>query len=712
MTGEDSNDFLDVCKDTESTLTECECKDSSNSDATINRSDQSFRRSKYVVCDSMEKPCSTIYPSKIHSKSDSDEWSSKSICSSRNDDYASLDRQRGIVLCDKKPEFDYNNYCKEETRRKFPKVCRCRKQNREPIGDGRCSCGEKRRRVMEKENFVQPLSTCSCIAEEEEEDVCEDVETCKKSVEEPVNVCRNASKSLEPVEKFVECTKKSAGKLKEEKEKEKEIEQIDEDIKTKETEEEKKENLQKMPAPPSTPQKLIRPEALALKNILKQQNKPAAQTNTNPSSVTKTNSPENKTNPSSNNPNNPQTKAEPAFLKKFNLKDQYKFMKKSEVDKKQTPSQKPEDKTQEVKENEEDKGGRKSFQEKVKNTLLYKSLRKVLEKKESPERKSKEEDKVGEDTKDSTDKKARVDGDRSPKDSKDTKEKEKFIPRINVYKMMKGKKNKQETNTSQKTSENDADSKPVESIKIEKEKKDVKEETSDIKEKEKEEKAKISTTVVSKKPSPPLIKDTKIEEMKRINPEKSEKVSEPRDLKKIEPGPSKDPEIRQKLDDRQTKKPETLKSVMEEKPIKIDPPSDAPTVCTQCVRRKSLNQESKQCSQIRAAEPHTTCVNPSFIRCTDINENCTVGNESRCNCCYLPMSQSTNECVNHPKSCLKKERQFRCPNSQETSASIPCYDKRNWAECGCRRVLCCEGCRRPRTECRYASPSLKMKFNG
>ncbi|XP_034178108.2 uncharacterized protein LOC117603253 [Osmia lignaria lignaria] len=427
-----------------------------------------------------------------------------------------------------------------------------------------------------------------------------------------------------------------------------------------------------------------------LKNILKQQNKLAAQTidqtNTNQAPMTKPNAIENKMNPSSNNANNSQTKAEPAFLKRFNLKEQHKFIKKSEIEKEQTLSQKPEDKTQELKENEEDKGARKSFQEKVRSSMLYKSFRKVLEKKESPERKSKEEDKVGEDTKGSANKKARVDGDRLPKDSKDTKEKEKFF-----HKMMKGKKNKHETNISQKISENDADSKPVESIKIEEEKKNMKEETSDIK--EKEEKAKLSTTMVNNKPSPPSIKDTKVEEMKQINPEKSEKVSESR-----EPRPAKDPEIRQKPDDRETKKPETRKSVMEDKCIKIDLPSEAPNVCAQCVRRKSLNQESKQCLQIHVSEPHTTCVNPNFIRCTDINENCTVGNESRCTC-YLPMSQSTNECINHPKSCLKKERQFRCPNSQETSASIPCYDKRNWAECGCRRVLCCEDCRRPRAEC-------------
>nr|XP_012140436.1 PREDICTED: neurofilament heavy polypeptide-like [Megachile rotundata] len=698
---ESEQDLIDVCKqisekDTESTLTECECKDSS--DATI-ASDQSLRRTKFVVCDAVEKPCSTIYPLKASSKSESEEWSSKSVRSSRD---SSLETLR--TVCDKKrgPELGYNNYYQNnlkedyESKRKVMSACRCRK-NREQVGG--CSCGEKRRR---KEN-LKP-STCACIAEEEE-DVCND-EDCQKLQE---SVCQNVERTEEQI---VPCTEGVKEKVEEEKPEE--DEPVKEDAPVKKDEPVKIEPVEETKEPsPLTPRRLVRPEVVVLKNILKQ-TKPPAQTNPGPAKVTSS--------PSSN-PSNSQVKNEPAFMKKFNLREQYKFMKrpdaeettqkveeeeskapsKEEEESKAPPKEKEESKApskeEEAQKNPEDNVARRSFSERMKGTLFYKTFRKVVDK-ASPDRKNGKEEKDAIEDTDTEKKEEKTDVDQR-EDSKESKGK--FM---NIYKIMKSKRSKKNSNevTLEKNSEKDeSKAVPMEEKNVpQEEEKDVQEgsERRDKKKDEKEEKEKSAEVIIENEDKvksitpvtkPSSIKDIKIEEEKKDK--KTERVIEPQEAK-IE-----DREIRKKFD--QSKK-EEMKKPVEERPKRIDTHSEA-TVCAQCIRRKS-QKESKHFvapprMQTLPSEPHTTCINTKFTRC-DVNNNYPNEsfNESRCNCCYLPISQCTNEFVSHPKSCLKKERQFRCVNSQENS-SVLCCDKRNWEECGCRRVVLCEGCRRPRTEC-------------
>lgn len=97
-----------VCaQETESTSTDCQCKDDET------KSDQSICRSTYVICDKVQEPCSTIYPSEKSPISDSEEWSSKSNYSGET------------VLCDQSRKNDwpfgaktsYKEYCLEDLKR-------------------------------------------------------------------------------------------------------------------------------------------------------------------------------------------------------------------------------------------------------------------------------------------------------------------------------------------------------------------------------------------------------------------------------------------------------------------------------------------------------------------------------------------------------------------------------------------------------------------
>lgn len=126
---------------------------------------------------------------------------------------------------------------------------------------------------------------------------------------------------------------------------------------------------------------------------------------------------------------------------------------------------------------------------------------------------------------------------------------------------------------------------------------------------------------------------------------------------------------------------------------------DSATVCVQCTRQKLPTKEPRQPEASRCVsremEPHTVCTNLIIPVCTNEKERVE---DSRCNCRCLPSSPRCNRVGNYPRSCLKKERQFYRMDSQEIPGS--CRDNRSWEECGCRRIVFCESCCRPRNECR------------
>ncbi|CAD1472140.1 unnamed protein product, partial [Heterotrigona itama] len=264
----ESCNVLDICdKDVRakdgSTSIECECKDTGNDDTpvAIGKSDLSFQKSKFVVCDKLEEPCSMAYTMKSSSNSRSGGWSSKSICSSRNTDYTWSD------AWSMEPNF---SCCTKDS-----EIRRWSLKTRENICTDRsgiwCSC--KNRRSFSKTVGKESWMTCNCITEEEE-DVCVDVDSCRKFEKPPVEdeeaatVCFETSEDLEGTARFVPCPQKSAEKLKEDTEtSEKEEEKLP-TVDLTEKDEEPKEIVHDVPklVPPRT----VKPEAIILKQLLKQ----------------------------------------------------------------------------------------------------------------------------------------------------------------------------------------------------------------------------------------------------------------------------------------------------------------------------------------------------------------------------------------------------------------------------------------------------------
>ena len=246
----------DVHAENGSTLIEYECKDMEDTLAAIDKSDSSFRKSKFVICDKVEEPCSTTYTTKSSSNSGSGGWFSKSICSSRNTDYASYDAW----------SMEPNLSC----RTKDSEIRRWSLKTRENVCIDRSSiwCNCKNRRSFFKTAEKESWMTCNCITEEEE-DVCVDVSTCQKlekpSVEEKetATVCFKTSEDLKDTTKFVPCTQESAEKFLEKEEVE------EEKLPTvTEKDEELKEIVHDVPK--FVPSKIIRPEVTLLKKLLKQ----------------------------------------------------------------------------------------------------------------------------------------------------------------------------------------------------------------------------------------------------------------------------------------------------------------------------------------------------------------------------------------------------------------------------------------------------------
>ena len=193
-----------------STLIEYECKRTDNDDTlvAIDKSDLSFQKSKFVICDKVEEPCSATYTTKSSSNSGSGGWSSKSICSSRNTDYTLSDTW----------SMEPNLSC----RNKDSEIRRWSLKTRENIPTDRSSiwCNCKNRRSFTKTVEKKSWMICNCITEEEE-DVCDDVNTCQKFEKSPVEekeiatVCFKTSEDLKETAKFVPCPRESAEKLKE-----------------------------------------------------------------------------------------------------------------------------------------------------------------------------------------------------------------------------------------------------------------------------------------------------------------------------------------------------------------------------------------------------------------------------------------------------------------------------------------------------------------
>ncbi|XP_076167726.1 uncharacterized protein LOC143146888 isoform X2 [Ptiloglossa arizonensis] len=143
-----------------------------------------------------------------------------------------------------------------------------------------------------------------------------------------------------------------------------------------------------------------------------------------------------------------------------------------------------------------------------------------------------------------------------------------------------------------------------------------------------------------------------------------------------------------------TRHQESMKEISTEQPEK-----DTVTVCMQCVQRKLSSKWSRQppALQSRESETRTICISSKFP-----NESFNFDNErleeSRYNCCCSMTSQYSDRHTDYPKSCLKKERQFYRIGVRDTNSTLY-HENRNWEECNCRRVLPCDNCRGSRNEC-------------
>ena len=251
---------------------------------TIDKSDLSFEKSKFVICDKIEKPCSTIYTTKTLTDSESDGWSSKSVCSSRNTDVCISSDAWSV-----EPNLNYR--INDSERRTLPiktreSICKYRKRDQGLIDRSNLRCSCKSRRPYSKTVNKESWMTCNCITEEEE-DVCVDMKTIEKPTvkdKETTTICRKPSEDLKETTTFVPCPKHSVDlqeridKLQEEpaedvevREKEKDTKELPEEEKLP-AEPEKSKELGEIPPdmPKFVPSRTIRPEVIVLKQLLKQ----------------------------------------------------------------------------------------------------------------------------------------------------------------------------------------------------------------------------------------------------------------------------------------------------------------------------------------------------------------------------------------------------------------------------------------------------------
>ena len=784
----DSSDLIDICnaidenvsaKDTESSLIEFQCTDAklSNSDVT-DKSSSSSTRSKFIICDQLGNPCTSIYPSQILTSTDSEKWSSQSICCSveRVSHGKGGEIEREIVPCgedrrDNRPlgsksicsnyytshlnrdsNINEDESYKMHSKRNFTEVCNCQKKDREKLVSCSAQSNQsKRRKTIGEENLVQPWSTCSCIAEEEEEEAEEDVTVCKTAAEgakgPSTKYVASKGHSID-LKKSAENLAGEKGMVKEKVVESVEGNHIDSTSKAEDAEQQESEQKQEKILPiPLTSPTTRRAEPRLLKYILEQKGRSLGQAtdqrNLTTPPVQNTNKPE-ELNKNGTNAQ-PEKKAEPAFLKKFNLPEHLKLPTQSVAEQsKQTLTQETDERTLKDEGDEGDKKPKKSIPEKAKVPFFSRLFKKIRRKEERAEVRSEapvEEDDTTEktaadiDTSNKTEISKAKSADKLPRKStievKETpKEKRRSISsKAEEHNTSEGK-NKTETNANstentfgskenKKPIVNDATPKSRDSINKEKLKvKRAKREEAPLDvAKETQNNSKPLTSIsnrISDVPSTQngvdLTKEAKPEEQPRKS--ESEQITEAPEIQEA----TKESEVRRKSIDRGQKAPESAKATTrDEAPSrKVDAThseleSEAPTVCVQCVRRKSSIKVPKQaapsrCMHHHEAGSHTVCTNTKFSNFTGTNGGVTIDNERpeeiRCKCCYLPISQCSNSMTNYPKSCLKKESKFCHMGSQESKLLSSYHDDRSWQECGCRRVIVCNNCCRPRNECR------------
>lgn len=778
----------------DSNLIACQCKDVniSNSDVTTDRSNVSVPRSKFVICDKME-PCDTIYPSKTLSSTDSNKWSSKSTCNSvARGSYgqsSEIDKEKvlfdgdGRVGWSRKPKSvscnyydnnfarDYNamedrNY-KMHSKRSVAKPCRCEKKDQELLVNCNAASNyrSKRHRAMEKQDPSQPWSTCSCIVEEEEEDITVCQRTAENLQERPEKCItyngsfttlkesskKEAKKSLDDVETLEgKETRKSVedGIVKD---------PIKKDSTAKEAEEMKGETTEQQGevssdqrATPTTPfrsppfrsPRLLRPEARVLKLLL-QQGKPATQTAGQESAASPLIKNANTPNESIKNGSDAQTekKKEPAFLKKFNLPERYRLA--ASPVKEQTEETIPQETDEKIlknqdsneKEDQNGEGMKNTPQGKLRQSVLFKAFKKILNKPQQSggESKKSEEGENNEDASadaDTGDKaktpEPKNNADPLPRKSKtknkETRKENKNSSKADANKPSVETNGKQENvgaldTVANKENENSVakgeTSMASNSVAKEALKEDKKESISNGAN-ESRYKSNLLASIINKKLTPPSPQTVNAELTKRRTSQGLQKQSGIEGTTKEPQEPVRKSEIPSQ--DHVKKKTESSEIIAQAETVskrEVAPKAysnlekEGTTLCTECSRRRSSSKVLKPATELRYVRPHETeshrvCANSKFTKCSSVN-NGFADNEQlrdeRCSCCYLPISQCNNETMNYPKSCLKKGNQFCRIDSQESNL-LPYHDNRSWEECGCRRAIACNNCCRPRNECR------------
>nr|XP_033330166.1 uncharacterized protein LOC117222531 [Megalopta genalis] len=655
--------------------------------------------------------------------SDSEEWSSKSgsgaetvVCDQSRRDF---DRAPG-------PKPDYGGYYVESLKREEDsekESCRVRKKNV-------CKCHSGFRSQRRVCRSREPVNTCSCIVEEDE-DVCETAEespeitVCQRPVEQ--QVCRRSEESEESEEPRVSAdldaqvdgdTLDYEDKRKSVAEEETQVEQQVED------------DLDRRPSSVIS-QKLIRPEALALRRLIQAKRAGLDQTLTAPSPDQ-----EESTSPRA------EEKPEPAFLKKFNLRDKDKFLKHlKDVEDSETPEENrvagggEEIKEKKTEKKEEDEGGaeeKKGFPGRLK-TSLFKTFRRVS---------GKEKDKNSEDADKRTsasDKKSEepdngVEANQSAKSETEGTRREKkmtLAERLDINKFFKKREPTDQKKTASKkknkqSTETDPDSKfNTDEAKEEKQDEDQKDQP---KVPEEQETNLSSSPIIASKISVPTPQSSNLEETNALSEDLSrtmdaqdaaEKIS-PQDIRE-ESKDRKDSEVREEMRPELSKprilgemrpelskprileemrpelsKPRILEDAREARNTEVCPGLKQPSV-TVCARHPQRQPASRCTSQEIVI--HTVCTNQPLSVCSNVGRSDERIEDSRCTCCCVPAPQSCNRLNSYPKSCLKKERQFCRMESQENNCSVLYRDNRSWEECGCRRIVLCEGCCRPRSEC-------------
>ncbi|XP_076648300.1 uncharacterized protein LOC143356465 [Halictus rubicundus] len=659
-----------VCaQDTGSTSTDCRCKDEQV------RSDQSMG-STFVICDKVEDPCS----SKMSSVSDSEDWSSKScsgaetvLCDQAHRDF---DQTAGL----KSNYGDYYSRSLKRDRDSGREACKVRKEDA-----CKCQGGFRSKRRISKTR--EPWSTCSCIAEEDEGDVCVTEESPK------LTVCQNSVDS--DLQRDSEDKRKSMEGV---------GENVDEQIEGKQ-----EDGLDRRQSS-LTSRKLRRPEALTLKQLIQHGRRPAGgQTITIPPSegINDTEPPVEQA----------REKQEPAFLKKFNLRDKDRFLKhlkdfqasdEPEQNRKSGGGEETEEKKKgEKEEDEDDNEGKKGFPGRLRNSF-FKTLRRVS---------GREKDKIAEkDSDNRTEASEKITDEQLVKDEGTQKGKRMSLTeRLDINKFFKkkdksaDKKKPPSKMKGKRSAETDSEIKSNTDEGTEKKKDEEKKEAFEVPE-EPDKQLPLSADVASKNPVP---KPANIEETNETVPEDLPESLAPQDTVKINTRDIQEESKDQKEPgDQEEKRPDAknveesrkIEEIREEKNTKVCPglKKVSVTVCTRRPQEKPSTKELRQpaCRSVsQEPEVRTVCTNQQFPARTNADRSNERIEDSRCNCCCVPAPQSCSRLSNYPKSCLKKERPFYRMESQENNCSVLYRDNRSWEECGCRRIILCEWCCSPRNEC-------------